>query len=289
MLALLTVPAGAQNQPVLKEDAVKVSEHVWAIMGWPNIGIVVGTQDTLVVDTGLGPANGATIARAVAKIAPGNRKLYLTTTHFHPEHASGEAGFPPGVILIRDAVQQREMELHGKEMIDLFAGRSPQQKELLANATMRPPDITFESERRIDLGGVSVRLLWFGGAHTKGDELVFVEPDRTLISGDVVQNKVVPSIYGDGGTPSSWLAVLDKVEALHALHILPDHSAPGDGSMVAMEKRFIADLRSRALELKAKGVSADDAAKQLAADFKVKYPDWPNMNVAGFTRSIYAE
>jgi glyoxylase-like metal-dependent hydrolase (beta-lactamase superfamily II) len=289
LLAVFAGVLSGQNQPVLKEDAVKVSEHVWAIMGWPNIAIIVGNGATLVVDTGLGPSNGATIARVAAKLAPGNRKLFLTTTHFHPEHASGEAGFPTGTVLIRDAIQEHEMELHGKEMVDLFAGRSAQQKELLSNATLRPADITFENEARLDLGGVTARLLWFGGAHTKGDELIFVEPDRTLVSGDVVQNKVVPNIYGDGGTPSSWLAVLDKVLALNALHVLPDHSAPGDGTMVALERQFIADVRSGALALKKKGVSAEDAAKQLANDFKTKYPDWPNMNLAGFVRSIYAE
>ena len=279
----------AQTQAVLGEEAVKVSDNVWAIMGFPNIGIVVGNRATLVVDTGLGPANGATIARVVAKIAPGNQKLFLTTTHFHPEHAAGEAGFPRGTILIRNSVQQQEMELHGKEMVDMFANRSAQWKELLANATLRTPDITFDTEVKIDLGGVTARLLWFGGAHTKGDELTFVEPDRTLISGDVVQNKVVPNIFGDGGTPSSWLTVLDKVTALNTQYVLPDHSAPGDGSMVAAEKRFISDLRNGALELKKKGVPADDAAKQLATEFKAKYPDWPTMNVTGFVHSIYAE
>ena len=258
-------------------------------MGWPNIGIIVGNGSTLVVDTGLGPANGATIARVAAKLAPGNRKLFLTTTHFHPEHASGEAGFPAGTILIRDAVQQSEMELQGKQMVTMFAGRSEQQKTLLANATLRPPDITFENEAKIDLGGVTARLLWFGTAHTKGDELTFVEPDRTLVSGDVVQNKVVPNIYGNGGTAASWLAVLDKVQALGALHVLPDHSAPGDGGMVLMEKQFISDVRTGALALKAKGVSADDAAKELAAQLKSKYADWPNLNLAGFVRSVYAE
>jgi len=288
-LLVFAATLSAQTNPVLPDDVVKVSDHVWAIMGWPNIAIVVGSTATLVVDTGLGPANGATIARAVAKIAPRNRKLFLTTTHFHPEHASGEAGFPVGTILIRDAVQEKEMELHGKEMVDMFASRSEQQKALLANATLRPADITFDSEARIDLGGVTARLLWFGGAHTKGDELTFVEPDRTLVSGDVVQNKVVPNIYGDGGTPASWLAVLDKVQALNALHVLPDHSAPGDGSMVAMEKQFIADVRTGALELKTKGMSADDAGKQLSSQLKSKYPDWPNLNVAGFVRSVYAE
>jgi len=292
LLALAAFAAAilsAQNQPVLGEETAKVSDHVWAIMGWPNIGIVVGSRAVLVVDTGLGPRNGATIARVVSKLAPNHQRLYLTTTHFHPEHAGGEAGFPSGTILIRNAVQQQEMQLHGKEMIDLFAGRSAQQKELLANATLRDPDITFDTEAKLDLGGVTARLLWFGGAHTKGDEVTFVEPDRTLITGDVVQNKVVPNIFREGGTPSSWLAVLDRVAALNALHILPDHSAPGDGSMVALEKKFITDLRYAALDLKKKGVSAEDAGTQLGTEFKTKYPDWPSMNVAGFVRSIYAE
>src|ERR1051326_8113962 len=201
------------SQPLLGENATKVSDHVWAIMGFPNVAIVTGTRATLVVDTGLGPRNGATVARVAAKLS-GNQKLFLTTTHFHPEHAGGEGGFPPNTILVRDAVQQQEMEKHGQEMLDMFSSRSAQNKELLTGVKMRSPDMLFDSEVRIDLGGVTARLLWFGGAHTKGDELTFVEPDGTLISGDVVQNKVVPGIYGDGGTPSSWITVLDKLSAL---------------------------------------------------------------------------
>lgn len=287
--ALLGTVLTAQTQPVLGEETVKVSDHVWAIMGWPNIAIIVGNRATLVVDTGLGPRNGATIARVAAKLAPGSQKLFLTTTHFHPEHAGGDAGFPAGTILIRNAVQQREMELHGTEMIDLFSSRSAQNKDLLANAKLRTPDVTFDQEAQLDLGGVTARLIWFGGAHTKGDELTFVEPDRTLVSGDVVQNKIVPGIFREGGTPASWLAVLDKIAALNVLHVLPDHSAPGDGSMVALEKQFISDLRNSALELKKQGVTVDDAGKRLENDFKAKYPTWPSMNVAGFVRSIYAE
>jgi glyoxylase-like metal-dependent hydrolase (beta-lactamase superfamily II) len=291
LLAIATLAAtlSAQTQPVLGEDPVKISDHVWAIMGWPNVAIVVGSRATLVVDTGLGPRNGATVARVAAKLSPPNQRLYLATTHFHPEHAGGDAGFPAGTILIRNAVQQREMEASGKEMIDLFAGRSPEFKELLANATMRPPDILFDQDARLDLGGVTARLLWFGGAHTKGDQLTFVEPDRTLISGDVVQNKVVPAIFRDGGTPSSWIAVVDKIAALNPLHVLPTHSAPGDGSLVALQKQFITDLRGRALELKKSGVAVDEAGKRLEAEFKTRYSTWPSMNVAGFVRNIYAE
>jgi glyoxylase-like metal-dependent hydrolase (beta-lactamase superfamily II) len=138
-------------------------------------------------------------------------------------------------------------------------GRNTQVKELLADVNLRTPDVIFNDEAKIDLGGVTARLLWFGGAHTKGDELTFVEPDRTLISGGVVQNKTLPGIYGStnggGGTPSSWLAVLDKVAAQNVLDVLPDHSAPGDGSLVTQETSFIIDLRTRALALKKRGMT----------------------------------
>jgi len=292
-LALLCVCAlrswAQSDSSLLPETTTRISEHVYAIMGFPNIAIVVGTRGMLVVDTGLGPRNGATIARAVKKLSTGGL-LYLTTTHFHPEHAAGEAGFPNDTILIRDRVQQQEMEAHGAEMIALFSSRSAQRAELLANVKMRPPDIVFDSEAKLDLGGVTARLLWLGEAHTKGDELIFVEPDSTLISGDVVQNKRVPSIYGDGGTPTSWIGVLDKLAPLNPRHILPDHSDPGDGSLIAQNRAFIVDLQARARALKRQGASAGDAGKRLVDEFKTKYPDWPNINaVAGFVQRVYAE
>ncbi len=288
-LLLSTSGLAQSHNPILSEDTTKISDHVWAIMGFPNIAIVVGSRATLVVDTGLGPKNGATIARVAAKLAPNNTRLFLTTTHFHPEHAGGEPGFPASTILIRDAVQQQEMEKHGQEMIDMFSSRDAEMKQLLAGVVLRPPDVTFSQEATVDLGGVTARLLWFGGAHTKGDELTFVEPDRTLVSGDVVQNKVMPGIFGDGGTPATWLAVLDKVETLNAAHILPDHSEPGDGSLVAAERNLIAGIQTRALALKQQGVSADDAGKQISAELKAQHPDWANTNAAGFVKSVYAE
>jgi glyoxylase-like metal-dependent hydrolase (beta-lactamase superfamily II) len=288
-LLLSTTGLAQSHDPKLGEDTTKISDHVWAIMGFPNIAIVAGSRATLVVDTGLGPKNGATIARVAAKLAPNNTRLFLTTTHFHPEHAGGEPGFPANTILIRDAVQQQEMEKHGQEMIDMFSGRSAEDKELLAGVVLRPPDVTFSQEATVDLGGVTVRLLWFGGAHTKGDELIFVEPDRTLVSGDVVQNKTMPNIFGDGGTPATWLAVLDKVEALNATHILPDHSAPGDGSLVAAERNLIAGIQTKALALKQQGLSVEDAGKQISTELKTQHPDWPNTNAAGFVKSVYAE
>ena len=105
--------------------------------------------------------------------------------------------------------------------------------------------LLFENEANIDLGGVTVRLMWLGAGHTRGDELILVDPDGTLISGDIVQNKVAPNIPAEGGNSSSWIAVLDKLAAMNVKHVLPDHSQPGDGSMIASERAFITSFRNR--------------------------------------------
>lgn len=292
LLTLVATSAPAappfRDQP-LTTQTVKVSDHVWAIIGFPNIGIIVGESATLVVDTGLGRSNGAIVAKAATQLAPHNR-LFLTTTHFHPEHAAGVLGLPPGTLLIRDQVQQDEMDQHGEEMVRMFAGRSEQWKSLLAGEQLRAPDETFERELRLNLGGgVTARLLWFGAAHTKGDELVFVDPDKTLISGDVIQNKVGPHIYGEGGTASSWIAAVDQAAKLGAQHVVPDHSPIGDGSLVEQERAFLAEVRDRALTLKRQGKSVDQAGQQITTELKLKYPDWNIDDQTSFVKAAYTE
>jgi glyoxylase-like metal-dependent hydrolase (beta-lactamase superfamily II) len=298
--------AAAQGPPnlMLPENQVtKVSEHVWAIMGFPNIGIVVGDRATLVVDTGLGPRNGAIAAREAQKLSKGPL-LYLTTTHYHPEHAAGEGGFPANTIIARPIAQQQELEAKGMQFVEMFSSRSPQMKELLAGVTFRKPDITFEKEVTIDLGGVTARLFWLGAAHTKGDELVDVEPDSTLISGDVVQNKVAPNLPDDNASMKGWVEVLGKLRGSSYAHILPDHSAPGDGSLIEQDYEFFSRLQSRALELKhlagefrsganeykSVPISADEAGQRLLAEFTELYSEWQGLNaIPNIVKHIYAE
>lgn len=289
-VALLAVAtAAAQNMPLLEENSTRVSEHVYAIVGFPNVAIVIGSRATLVVDTGLGPRNGATVMRVVKKLSA-NPKLFLTTTHFHVEHTAGEAAFPAETILIRPAAQQEEVEKNVTGMLARFSTFSEQNRELLAGVKLRAPDMVFDSETKLDLGGVTARLLWLGTGHTKGDELIFVEPDSTLIAGDIVQDKIVPRVNRGEGTPQGWLAILDKIAPLKPRYVIPDHGALGDGSLIAKQRAFMMDLQTRAVALKRQGVSADDAAKQLTAEFKAKYPDWASMElVASFVQSVYAE
>ena len=89
-LAATTAVAQQPDNIVLREGATKqLSPHVWAIYGNSNIAVVVGSKATLVVDTGLGNRNGAFILGEVAKLRK-SPKLFLTTTHIHAEHASGQ-------------------------------------------------------------------------------------------------------------------------------------------------------------------------------------------------------
>ena len=286
----VSLAALAQESMMLPENSVtRVSEHVYVIMGFPNVGIVVGDRATLVVDTGLGARNGAIVVKQAEKLAKAPN-LYLTTTHFHPEHAMGEQAFPPRTVIIRPAVQQDEMNKHATELMDLFRGFSPVAKELLADVKMRTPDITFDKELKLDLGGVTARLFWLGPAHTQGDELIMVEPDSLLLSGDIVQDKIVPNIPSADGNIKSWIMILNQLEPLKPRYVVPDHGALGDASLIGKERAFIIDLQTRSLELKRQGKSADEAASMITAEFKTKYPDWQSMGPVGnVVKRVYAE
>jgi glyoxylase-like metal-dependent hydrolase (beta-lactamase superfamily II) len=101
----------------------------------------------------------------------------------------------------------------GASGIEGFRSRDTNRR-LLAEARVGKSDILFDDELTVDLGDVAARLSWFGPAHSNGDMLTLVEPDRVLVSGDVVQNKAGIGLSGSRATIRSWLAVLDKVALL---------------------------------------------------------------------------
>ena len=287
---------GQFPSPTLTDTSTKVSEHIFMTPGFPNIVYVIGDAATLVVDTGLGNANGAVAARVAKRLSKGP-KLFLTTTHYHPEHAAGVNSFPPETVLIRPTMQQQELEREGEQTMTLFRNSPQFAPSLQGLGPLRPPDITFDNDAKLNLGGgVTARLMFLGAGHTASDELILVEPDRALITGDIVQNKVVPSVASSGGSFTSWLTVLDKLAPLDPKIVIPTHSKAGDGSLIAAEAAFIRDMQARVAALKKSGVSASDAAARLTEVFKMNYPDWaantdwPNVSsMTGFVTRLYAE
>jgi len=182
-------------------------------------------------------------------------------------------------IVIRPKSQQAELESEGKKLVDLFSSRSEQDKELLKDYRVRPANILFDKDYKLDLGGgVTVGLYWFGAAHTKADELILVQPDGVLFSGDVVQNRTGPYFYCADCTPRSWLNVLDKVAALAPKIVVPDHSPPGDGTLISEEKSLMNDLVTRTKALKGEGKSMDEVKHIVAAEIQAKYQGWTGLN-----------
>ena len=293
--ALATAGAALAQQgfgdPRLDEKNLrKVSPHVWVIMGFPNVGFVVGSKAVLVVDTGLGNENGALVARAAQKLGGHGQQLILTTTHYHPEHAAGQGGFPPGTQVVRNKAQQDELERDGKRMIDLFASRPGPMHDLLQGATVGKADVVFDKQKDLDLGGVHARLYWFGAAHTLGDEIIYVPEDKVVLPGDVVENHISPNIICDACSPRKWIAVLDRIAKLNVDSYVPDHGNLGDRVLLVEERDFLADLQQRAMALKGQGVSVDQAGKQIQKEFQTGYSDWTGLgNVPQSVQRAYAD
>jgi len=280
-----------QREPLVRAGATqKASEHVFFIPDEstplvPNVGIVVGRDAALVIDTGLGERNGRTVLAEARRVAPG-RKLYLATTHFHPEHDLGARAFPADTQMIRSADQERDIAEFGLQLAQTFASRSPANAELLRGAAFRPADLRFEGERRLDLGGVGVRILAMGPNHTRGDTAFFVEPDGVLFSGDVVM-RGQPAFASPYSNLGHWLASLDRLEALGPRLIVPSHGPTGDASLIARYRSYLTAVRDRTAALKREGRSLEQAQQAVTADLSRDYPDAGRLT--GAIRAAYAE
>lgn len=293
-----TSPLGHnQSQPpplVQANKTIKVSEHVYAIPDGrvnlvPNIGIVVGSRATLVIDAGMGPRNGEVVLRELAKVSK-NSDLYFTTTHFHPEHVTGVQAFPANTKIIRSQVQEEEVKQKQPQFIGNFSKRTPEIKALLQDVKPRPPDMLFDHELKLDLGGVTARLFLAGPAHTRGDTAIYVEEDKVLFTGDVVVNRFFPIFPDRDASGKNWLAALSKFEALQPLRVVPGHGETGDATLIAAEQSYLKALRSRTAELKAQGKSPKEAAQLLTPEFQMKYPNWDNPGwIADAVEHFYSE
>jgi glyoxylase-like metal-dependent hydrolase (beta-lactamase superfamily II) len=280
--------------PLIRENAtVKIADHTWAIPDFnvglvPNVGIIVGTKATLVVDTGLGPRNGEAIVREMKKVST-NADVSVVTTHYHPEHSLGAAAFK-GARLLMTRIQQQDMTELGKQIQDTFAGRSALTAQLLDGVAYPTPDVLFDREYRLDLGGVHARLLWRGptAMHTRGDTMIFVEEDRVLFTGDVVMSQRFLAAQNTSNL-DTWLATLDELTSLNPARVVPSHGSIGDATLIARDRVFIQQTQKRVGELKRAGKSEADAVAAVVAEIAPQYPEWGNpAGAAAVARAAYA-
>jgi glyoxylase-like metal-dependent hydrolase (beta-lactamase superfamily II) len=281
--------------PLVDERAIsRVSDHVHVIADRsvalvPNVGIIVGQKATLVVDTGLGPRNGETVLHATRALSA-TPALYVVATHFHPEHALGESAFPASAKIIRARTQQQDIDEFGLELAKTFASRSAATADLLKDASFRKADIIFDRDYRLDLGGVTVRLLALGPTHTRGDTIIWVEGDRVLFAGDVVMNHAFVAFASPYSSVKAWLVDFDQLSALGARVLVPSHGMVGDAGLIGAQRTMMKAIQSRAIELKRAGKSADETAHAVEAEFQAAHPDWTApARVAAIAKTAYTE
>ena len=293
-LPMLAQPVSAQTPPdpiVRTEGLRQISSHVHIIPDnsvprVPNVGFVIGERGILVIDTGMGPRNGAAVAE-VAKKLGGSRALYLVTTHFHPEHDLGAQAFPENTTLIRSNDQVKDIAEFGLLLAQMFARRSAIDAELLKDVEFRKANVTFDREYELDLGGVKVQLMAMGANHTRGDTAMWVESDRVLFSGDVAM-RPQPAFASPYSNVRHWLSSLDRLEALKPAISVPSHGPVGDGSMFASGYRtYLVEVRDRTTTEKKAGRSADQAVEAVTAAMVDRFPD--KRRLAGAIKAGYAE
>ena len=297
-LALAAAP-GAQApggpEALIREGIIeRISEHVYVIPQngvrlVPNVGIVVGSRATLVVDTGLGPINAQTILREVGRVRRGP-DLYVASTHYHAEHAAGEGAFPASATIVRARSQQQDIDELGADGLLRFRTFSPLVAELLAGVRYRAADVVFEREHALDLGGVRARLLALGPTHTRGDTMVYVEGDGVLLAGDVVMNRQFPVFIGPTSSVAAWRGALDELTALAVRHVVPSHGPLGDGSLIDEQRTYLETLDAQVRGLRASGRSADETAELVTGAMQAAYPGWTGERwVGAAARAAYRE
>jgi glyoxylase-like metal-dependent hydrolase (beta-lactamase superfamily II) len=285
---------GPAPDPIVREGVtVKLAAHTYVIPdnnvgGVPNVGIVVGSRGTLVIDPGLGRRNGETVLREVGKVSQ-NAELYFASTHYHPEHTVGYVAFPASAKYVNSRVQEAEFAELGMGMVKTFASRAPSWGELLKDANRRVADITFDRDYTLDLGGVRVRFLVVGPTHTRGDTVFFVEGDNVLFAGDVVMNNSFVAA-NQSSSVKAWLAAFDSLEKMRPQTIVPAHGAVGEGSLIGVNRSTMQAIQSRTLELKKQGHPVDHVATMVQTEMQAKHPTWGRaQGVAGAARSAYNE
>jgi hypothetical protein len=118
----------------------------------------------------MGPRNAAKVLEFAADYAKG-RRLYLTTTHFHPEHAFGAQAFAGEATYLANRAQADDLAARGAGYLDMFRAMGEPVARQLEGVKLTTPDVVYDGSCDLDLGDRVVHLRPTGQAHTKGDQV----------------------------------------------------------------------------------------------------------------------
>jgi glyoxylase-like metal-dependent hydrolase (beta-lactamase superfamily II) len=259
----------------------------------PNIGIILGKDAALVVDTGMGPVNGRKVLDCARRLA-GQRRLILTLTHFHPEHGFGAQVFK-GVAKIHYNIAQRdELRAKGDGYLGMFKTFGPNVAAALADTQLVEPDDVYDgASASIDLGDRTVELHTFGLAHTAGDQVVWLPGERILFTGDLAEERMFPIFPwfppADADIDGArWAQILTELASWKPAIVVPGHGDIGGAEILTAVRDYIADLSRRVAAERKAGKDADAIVAGLGPKIRAEYPGWSSPEWIDFAIRYYA-
>lgn len=202
-----------------------------------SIGLVIGGEGALVIDTRGDPGQGAELRAAVREVT--RRPCTVVITHAHFDHCLGTAAFLPAPVWA-----------HPRCRDDLAAGGAAQHAEASAWArepgrepeliTPVVPDRIVTGPTELDLGGRQVLLNHPGPGHTDHDIAVWSPDTGVLFAGDLVEQGADPDFTD--AHPLDWPAAVTALLRLDPRTVVPGHGNPVDAAFVAAQRDDLAAL-----------------------------------------------
>lgn len=265
--------AGVQE---LARDVVVIPDRRVQLV--PNIGIIGGQHSVLVVETGMGPRNAEKVLEFAADYAKG-RKLYLTTTHFHPEHAFGAQVFTGEATFLVNRDQAEDLKVKGPGYLEMFKGLGEPVARRLEGVELAQADVVYDHAYDLDLGGRVVQLRATGRAHSRGDQVVKVPDADVLFTGDLVeagQFAIFPWFPPHDTDVSGirWLAVMRRLAADGPRVVVPGHGEVGGPQLLADVRDYLQLLRDETWVRRDSAVSEQTIVEEISALMIQRHPEW---------------
>jgi glyoxylase-like metal-dependent hydrolase (beta-lactamase superfamily II) len=238
-----------------------------------NSVFLVTDAGVLVIDTREHPRAAQDLLSRIRKITDKPIR-WVINSHFHGDHTFGNAAFQrEGARFVAHQETARIMkQVHPKEM----ARRQEYFKEHNYNPNevkLILPDVTFDNDMTIYLGGREVRLMYFGPGQQAGDTFVLFPHDRAVFTPGAFARHSMPNM---AFTPSveSWIQLLDKVSGRDDYdYILPAHGDVAHHEDVKELQSMLADEYKTVENAVAQGMPLLEAQRMLTF---AHYHDWRN-------------
>jgi glyoxylase-like metal-dependent hydrolase (beta-lactamase superfamily II) len=223
-----------------------------------NIGVVLGGEDVLLIDTRSTHAQAREIVDDLRTLTTTPVNI-VVDTHGHFDHAFGNHVFRPATIWGHVGCGPF-LERTGDIRRARVAAEMPEIAADLAEVILDSPDRTFSETAFLDLGGRRVELRHLGRGHTDHDIVIGIPDAAVLFAGDLIENGNVP-FYNDG-YPLDWPETALRIADLAVGVVVPGHGDNGDRRFVEDQATSIAAIAELARRVHAGELTLDEAVAQ---------------------------